>query len=124
MANGQFDSWSLFVEMSLRILEVDGIAIFILPDSIFSPEHKESRKLIAGGYSIELIARLGEGIFKGVHRGTTVLVIRKRKPSALHSVEVFRLAKSQRAKVLASDITLQEARKLGSHHVSQRTFYG
>ncbi|UWR01230.1 hypothetical protein K3729_18310 (plasmid) [Rhodobacteraceae bacterium S2214] len=69
------------------------MAVFILPDAIFSPEHASTRLLLAENYTVELIARLGEGIFKGVYRGTTVLLVRKRKPASNHVVEAFRLSR-------------------------------
>ena len=108
--------------MSLKALENGGVAVFILPDAIFSPEHASTRSLVAKNYTVELIARLGEGIFKGVYRGTTVLVIRKCKPEPTHVVEVFRLSKAKRAAVLSGDLDLQDARNLNSHHVSQSRF--
>ena len=122
LANGQFDSWSLFVEASLNVLEHGGVAAFILPDAIFAPEHIATRTLIAENFSIEMIARLGEGIFKGVYRGTTVLVVRKQKPQANHLIEVLRLAKSQRASVMSGCLDLQEARMRDRHFVPQSRF--
>lgn len=122
LANGQFDSWSLFVEASLNVLKHGGIAAFILPDAIFAPEHTATRTFIAENFSIELIARLGEGIFRGVYRGTTVLVVRKRKPQANHLVEVFRLAKAQRASVMSGELSLQAARMRDRHFVDQGRF--
>lgn len=122
LANGQFDSWSLFVEASLNVLKHGGVAAFILPDAIFAPEHIATRTFIAENFSIELIARLGEGIFRGVYRGTTVLVVRKRKPQANHLVEVFRLAKAQRASVMSGDLNLQAARLRDRHFVDQGRF--
>ena len=122
LANGQFDSWSLFVEASLNVLKHGGVAAFILPDAIFAPEHTATRTFIAKNFSIELIARLGEGIFRGVYRGTTVLVVRKRKPQANHLVEVFRLAKAQRASVMSGELNLQAARLRDRHFVDQGRF--
>ncbi|WP_271951733.1 N-6 DNA methylase [Ruegeria faecimaris] len=122
LANGQFDSWSLFVEASLNLLDKGGVAAFILPDAIFAPEHTATRALIAENFSIELIARLGEGIFRGVYRGATVLVVRKRKPQVNHLVEVFRLAKSERAAVMSGCLDLQEARMRDRHFVPQGRF--
>lgn len=122
LANGQFDSWSLFVEASLNVLKHGGVAAFILPDAIFAPEHMATRTFIAENFSIELIARLGEGIFRGVYRGTIVLVLRNRKPQANHLVEVFRLAKSQRASVMSGELDLQAARLRDRHFVPQGRF--
>ena len=122
LANGQFDSWSLFVEASLNVLRPDGVAAFILPDAIFSPEHSATRAFIAKNFSIELIARLGEGIFKGVYRGTTVLLVRKCEPLTNQLVEVFRLTKSDRPSVISGHMNLQEARLRGRHFVPQKRF--
>lgn len=122
LANGQFDSWSLFVEMSLALLQPDGVAVFILPDAIFSPEHTQTRRLISANHSIELIARLGEGIFRDIYRGTTILLVRRSRPSPSHRVEVFRLSKAHRTAVLAGDMSLQRARTLSHHEVPQQRF--
>ncbi len=122
LANGQFDSWSLFVEASLGALEVGGVAAFILPDAIFAPEHIATREFIAKKHSIDLIARLGEGIFKGVCRGSAVIVVRKLKPKPNHRIEVFRLAKMQRSAVLSGELDLQEVRELNRHYVRQSRF--
>ena len=122
LANGQFDSWSLFVEASLNVLEHGGVAAFILPDAIFSSEHTATRAFIADNFSIELIARLGEGIFRGICRGTTVLVIRKEVPEPNHLVEVFRLTRSQRNAVMSGCVNLQDARIRDRHYVGQSRF--
>ena len=122
LANGQFDSWSLFVELSLKLLQANGVAVFILPDAIFSLEHIATRRMITEHYSIELVARLGEGIFKGINRGTTVVLISKRKPTASHKIEIFRLSRPQRIAVLTKNLNLQDARVNGRHYVFQRRF--
>ena len=122
LANGQFDSWSLFVEMSLKLLNDEGLAAFILPDAIFSPEHLQSRKFIADNYTIELIARLGEGIFKDVSRGTVILLIRKKKPANSHKVEVFRLSNADRKGVLSGEINLKTVRSKQHHYIPQSRF--
>ena len=122
LANGQFDSWSLFVEASLNVLEYGGVAAFILPDAIFSSEHTATRAFIADNFSIELIARLGEGIFRGICRGTTVLVIRKQEPEPNHLVEVFRLTRSQRNAVMSGCVNLQDVRIRDRHYVGQSRF--
>lgn len=122
LANGQFDSWSLFVEASLNVLDRGGVAAFILPDSILASEHTETRELISKNFSIELIARLGEGIFKGIYRGTIILVVRKQKPKADHLVETFRLTKPQRSAAISGCLALQDVRICNRHFVFQHRF--
>lgn len=122
LANGQFDSWSLFVEASLNVLEQGGVAAFILPDAIFAPEHTATRALIAKSFSIQLIARLGEGIFRGVYRGTTVLVVRNNEAKPSHLVEVLRLGKAERAAVLSGGLDIQNVRMRQRHFVPQSRF--
>jgi len=104
------------------MLRCDGIAAFIIPDAIFAPEHMAVRAFIAKKCSIELIARLGEGIFRNVCRGTTILLVRKQIPAANHRIEVFRLDKLRRADVLAGNLDLQEVRARSSHYINQSRF--
>jgi len=122
LARGQFDTWELFVELSLKILKRGGVAAFILPDSIFLPEHQKTREFLHNNSSILLIARLGEGFFENVFRGTSVVVVQKSKPKKKHRIEVFRLNKNHRKLVLTFGQTLGYARKQLSHEIEQKRF--
>lgn len=122
LAKGQYDSWDLFVELSLRLLKPNGVAAFIIPDSIFLPEHQKTRELLQKKSSILLIARLGEGIFKNVFRGTAVILVRKSKPKKGHKIEVYRLTNSWRTQVLSAGRTLTEARNELNHYIEQERF--
>lgn len=122
LACGQFDTWELFVELSLKVLKRGGVAAFILPDSIFLPEHQKTREFLHNNASILLIARLGEGFFDNVFRGTSVVVVQKSKPKKEHKIEVFRLNKNCRKLVLSLGQTLAQARNQLSHEIEQRRF--
>lgn len=122
LANGQYDIWCLFVELSLNKLKKNGSAVFILPDAIFLPEHASTRRLIAENNTIELIARLGEGLFKDVCRGTVVVLIKKTPPAPNHKVEAFRLLRDERKKVTTGELTLEALRHSNSHRISQNRF--
>lgn len=46
LAKGQYDSYELFIELSKRILKKNGIWGFVIPDSIFLPEHQRLREFL------------------------------------------------------------------------------
>lgn len=122
LAGGQFDSYDLFVELSLTFAPSGSVLAFILPDSLFNPEHEPLRDLVLNNAEILSISRLGEGFFPGVFRGTVVLVLRKVKPASTHRVRCFRLNKVWRRRVLSGVTTLAEAQSQCSHMVNQNRF--
>ena len=83
-AKGQFDSWNLFVEATLSNLRPSGTAAFIIPDSIFLPEHARMREFLHSNVQIAFIARLGEGFFPEIFRGTAIVIVRKSPPEDDH----------------------------------------
>lgn len=122
LAEGQYDSFILFVELSLKLLIKGGCAAFILPDSIFSGSSCALRRYIVENYEICLVARLGEKLFPKVHRATTVIVVRNCKPAAGSQVRCFRLDTDARASVLKGKTSLLDEYKKSSHFVSQARF--
>lgn len=119
LARGQFDSYELFIESALTWLPDDAPAAFIIPDSIFQPEHEPTRRLLAECSRLDLVARLGEGMFPGVFRGTAVLVFRPGAPSAEHSVSCVRLRAAERRRVLSGEMSFSAAAAAAMHSVSQ-----
>ena len=85
-AKGQFDIWNLFIEATLHNLASGGTAAFIVPDAIFLPEHERIRRYLHNNTRIKFVARLGEGFFPDVFRGTTVLVFQKSIPQRKHKI--------------------------------------
>lgn len=122
LAQGQFDSFDLFVELALGLVAEGGVLAFIIPDALFAPEHMALRRLLVESTQLLLIARLGEGFFDGVYRGTAVLLCRKEQPPLDWAVDCFRLNKTWRKRLLSDDTTLTEARKTLSHSVPQARF--
>ena len=122
LAYGQYDTWCLFVELSLKRLKNNGRAVFILPDAIFLPEHEQTRRFIAEDNTIELLARLGEGLFRGVCRGTVVILLEKVRAKDDHKVEVLRLSRNERKKITEGKLTLAKARHSLSHLIPQNHF--
>lgn len=122
LANGQFDSYDLFVELCISFAPEGSVLAFILPDSLFGPEHEPLRHLIVRSTEIISISRLGEGFFPGVYRGTVVLVLRTGTPKPTHEISCFRLNKEWRRRVLSGTSTLADAQSHCSHCVKQNRF--
>jgi hypothetical protein len=122
LAEGQFDSANLFVELSLSLLPEGGVSAFILPDSIFFPEHVRLRRLLLRETELLLVARLGEGFFRGVFRGTAVVVTRKATPTPHHRVECLRLGAGERRAILDGELDLDAFADSRLHAVPQVRF--
>lgn len=120
-AVGQYDTYDLFCELVVQLLRPDERFVFILPDSIFLPEHQRLRQLLLNHTELALIARLGEGIFPGVYRGCVVLAGVRRAPCPNHRVECLRVTKGERARLSAKD-DFERCRKQLSHFVLQQRF--
>jgi adenine-specific DNA-methyltransferase len=119
LARGQFDSYELFIERALEWLSEDAPAVFIIPDSIFQPEHEPTRRLLAERSRLDLVARLGEGIFRDVSRGTAVLLFRPGVPSPEHVVTCVRLRAPERRRVLSGEVSFSTAVANAMHTVNQ-----
>lgn len=120
LAYGQFDLYEVFAERVLKLFPDIPMA-FILPDSVFLPEHTRFRRFLLDNTQLLFLARLGEGIFPGIYRGTVVVVLRNR-PSNAGLVECFRLRASERRAFLDGLISLDELRRSHSHSVPLRRF--
>jgi predicted RNA methylase len=123
LARGQFDSYDIFIELCLRVVPQGAILAFIVPDSLFFPEHKPLRALLLEQTQLQLIARLGEGLFGNVYRGTAIIICRKAKPTTRSAIECFRLRKALREQVLNGRISLKAAKQKEVHIVPQEHFH-
>jgi adenine-specific DNA-methyltransferase len=122
--SGQADSWDLFVEGVLRAAKQDAPIVLIIPDALFLPEHRPIRQRLLEESKVELIARLGEGFFPGVYRGTVLVVARKGVPDEEFIVRCARLGPQQRKLVLSGAITVADAVEQSVHRVHQKRFSG
>jgi adenine-specific DNA-methyltransferase len=122
LARGQFDSYALFVELALALLPAGGAAALILPDSLFNSEQSPLRRLLLETATLDLVARLGEGFFPSIYRGTAVIVLRKSTPAQSHQVRCLRLRPSVRRLVISQQCRLEDVCLTEGHDVSQTRF--
>lgn len=122
LASGQYDSYELFIERSLDVVEERGLLALILPDSIFLPEHKPLRNLLLERTTIKFIARLGEGFFPGVFRGCVVLVLQNKRDENNNFIKVFRLNHILREKIFGGQLSLKKAEQQSIYIIPQTRF--
>ncbi|MGX0301562.1 N-6 DNA methylase [Staphylococcus hominis] len=116
------DIYPLFIEKSLNILKEEGIAAFIVPDSIFESYNENLRKYLVTNFKIKIIARLGEKFFKGVNRATTIIIVQKVTPDNESKTICFRLNTESRERVLREDKELYDYFISSSHEILQNRF--
>lgn len=120
LAEGQFDLYEIFVERVVKLFSNIPMA-FILPDSVFLPEHTRFRRFLLENTQPLFIARLGEGLFPGVYRGTVVMVVRSGQGDH-GNVECFRLRAVERKAFMNGMMSLEDFRKSQSHDVPLSRF--
>lgn len=122
LIEGQYDSYVLFIELSLYLLADGGYFAFIIPDSLFDAQNESLRRFLAENTQIKVIARLGEKIFDEVNRATTVIVCKKSKPNSSSITRCFRLTTDDRKTFLSSDTSLISFYNNQAHAVLQTRF--
>jgi hypothetical protein len=119
---GQFDIFELFIERLVKAYPENCVMAFILPDSILLPEHERARRLLLSSARLLEIARLGEGFFPGVYRGTLVLLLRTGESEPGVQIKCSRLGAEGRHAVLTGQEPLADVLESTSHWVSQAQF--
>lgn len=119
---GQYDSYVLFLELCLKLVDVNALLAFIVPDSLFSGENKELRKFLLENTEIKILARLGEKLFPNVNRATSIIVLKNCKPTENAKTKCYRLDTSDRKKFLENNLDLYENFKKKNHTVLQKRF--
>lgn len=122
LAFGQYDSYEIMIELSLKLLKQNGYMALILPDSIFLQQHKPFREFLLKNTTIKLIYKLGEGFFNGVFRSTVLLIVKKSTFFQENEVICLSLNKEQRKNVLKNRDTLFNIELQASHLVPQSRF--
>lgn len=122
LASGQYDSYELFIELGLNLLNEQGTLSYVIPDSIFQPEHEPLRQIIIEHQPCHII-KLGEGIFKNVYRGSALVEV-KRNNSPSKKVLCGVVRKEDRKRLFDSDQkdSLMEIIEKIGHERSKESF--
>lgn len=120
--DGQYDNYILFIEACIKLVKEKGICAFIIPDSIFAYENRSIRKMMCENVSIKVIARLGEKLFDGVNRATTVIILKKDKPTIDSVTKCFRLTTIDRKNCLEKRTKFYDCYQSSFHIVKQKRF--
>lgn len=97
LAEGQFDSYELFVERAIRdALKTDGLFGFVVPDRFLRPEGERLRRWLFDRYQVLEVIKLGEGVFHGVFRAAVMVVVRKAAPASDDQIQTLVVARDDR----------------------------
>lgn len=122
LAIGQYDSYCLFVELSIKLAKEGAPLLFIIPDSIFAVEGKNLRKFLVDNTDIKFIARLGEKLFPKINRACSLILVVKQPPTSESYTKCFRLDYKSRQRILSGDTSFKQVEKELSHNVLQSRF--
>ncbi|MEK9731603.1 MAG: N-6 DNA methylase [Candidatus Poseidoniales archaeon] len=119
LPEGQFDSYVLFIELVYHLLDENGVAAFILPESFFEEQNRAVRKFLLENTEIKVVADLGEGLFDDVYRGCVVVVFKKKIPSNNHQTTCFKLGNQEKKNIQANKSSLMDEYSKSCHEVFQ-----
>lgn len=116
----KWDSWELFVALSLHALREGGRLALVLPDTLFSPEKSEIRRILLEQTQIEKLHNLGADWFGvQVRMGAVVLQARKGTPPASSDMESLLLSGELRRRAIAGEVPLTHIEARYSRKVPQ-----
>ena len=119
LAKGQFDIYDLFVETIFHQLKEGGVYGIILPDSIYSTEHKRTRNLIFNKTSVKVVLKLGEGFFEGVYTSASVIIGVKETPKESNLISCYHINREERNQIICGDKSLLEIFNSQSYQIAQ-----
>jgi DNA-binding XRE family transcriptional regulator/tRNA1(Val) A37 N6-methylase TrmN6 len=119
---GQYDAYSLFIELAYRLLKNGGFAAFIVPDSLFTSQNSSLRKFLSEKTHIHFLARLGEKFFPKVSRSTALLIFEKRVPNEESICKTLRLNDADRKMILSDPSTFYRIYEKKARNVRQSSF--
>jgi len=98
LASGQYNSYTLFLELGDKILEEEGSLGYIIPDSIFNDDYDVLREWLLDNHEVNRVHKMGEGLFENVYHPTAILQYTKtvEEPDLDTPVEVSILKKKDR----------------------------
>ena len=121
--SGQVNSFELFMEMATKIVRKKGYFAFIVPDSILNHGKSILRDILVEYTEIKFIARLGEKIFPKINRACAIIICKNSSPSKNSQTDCFRLSSSNRAQILAGNLSFSDAEVRHLHTVPQKRFF-
>lgn len=100
LARGQFDTAFVFVELAISLLKPGGILGFIVPDSILINEDQlPVRRFLLEKNTVLEVIKLGEGVFRGVFRGSVILIVKKGLAPNNHSFRTLVVTRADRREI-------------------------
>lgn len=100
LATGQYNSYTMFLELGSNLLREDGSLGYIIPDSIFNDDYEGLRRWLLDNHQVNEVHKMGEGLFENVYHPTAILRFTKKEPILELPVRVSILKKEDRKKIM------------------------
>ena len=118
---GGWDSWELFLLLSIRALREGGRLALLVPDSFFYPEKQKIRRILFEATGVEMVYSLGPDWFgRQVRMGTVALQARRGAPQPDAQVRCMALSGELRRQAIRGEIPLSQVEALRSRTAPRR----
>lgn len=102
LAEGQYDSYELLVELGEYVLNENGTLGFIIPDSVLAKDSVPLREWLVEKQKLNQVYKLGEGLFENVYTGTAIVQYTRGTPDENHTVRTGLIQKADRKEMMGS----------------------
>lgn len=86
------DSFKLFIEQGLKVTRPNGLASMIVPNTVLRQRRLKDVRVLMLENRINLLANLGEDVFRGVVAPSAIFVLEKDRPSESNRTEILSVA--------------------------------
>lgn len=103
LADGQYNTYQMFLELGRKLLKEDGSLAYIIPDTILEgDDYEDTRRWLLDNYAVDHVHKMGEGLFDNVYHPTSIVHYRNIDPAPDNETQVALLKKEDRKELMGA----------------------
>lgn len=103
LADGQYNSYQMFLELGPKPLEEDGSLAYIIPDTILEgDDYEETRRWLLDNHQLRHVHKMGEGLFDNVYHPTSIVHYTNADPDLDAEAQAALLKKEDRKELMGA----------------------